>query len=172
MKTLIAMCPKLEQLKPSNYNANEIRIDIGVLEEGKESPRNFRRDSDTEKLTAGGMFARIFASSCGSGTNANIFSYYGPEISYGQQEDYEHAARACKAVRTRLNKFNESRGYSTDAAEDMGRFLEAAGINRVFLRPDKNSETWLDRGEWIELTPGEFVNRVRRYLHVAAQAAA
>jgi len=54
-----------------------------------------------------------------------------------------------------------------DAADALGRWLEACGVSKVYLRPDGSNEQWLSRGEWLVLTVGEFVNRVRRNLYVA-----
>ena len=172
MKTtqvLIGICNgKLEQLKPAAYNRNEIRVDIGTLDEKDGKPRNFLADSDTPRNSTGGCFARIFASEYGEGTGANLFNHYGPACTWAHLEEYEHAVRALKRIQAAHKEFYATRGNAVDAAEEMGRFLEACGVKRVFMRPDDETNTgWMNKGEWLDLSVGDFVSRVRRNLYVA-----
>lgn len=172
----IALVDRLEPLRPhSTYEMNgpEIRVTIARLEPGKGTPRNFRLDSDTPKTSAGGCYARIFASASSyhTGTQGNLFGSYGPDVSYGDLRDYQHGQRALQRIEKRVEAIYRTRGGAADAADSMGRWLEATGIRRVFLRPDKGRHTsWLSEGEWLQLTVGEFVNRVRANLYVVPQA--
>ncbi len=168
-QTLVGICTKMEPLVPREFDANDITVTIGTLEEGKETPRNWSLDYETPKASPGGLFSRIFA-----GNHGNIFSLYGPEISYGDLRAYEHGFHALKAVGKNMDKMHVSRGPSMDAADGMGRFLEACGVEFVFCRPVgfTTHDAWLNRGEWHKLTVGAFVARVRQNLYVQPQTAA
>lgn len=164
----IAIVVKFEKLVPSTYDTKEISVEIGVLKEETGKPQNFNLNYETPKASNGGLRARIFASEYGTGSNANLFSDYGPVISYGHLNDYKHAIRALERVGKRQQEQYVARGNAADAAEAMGRWLEACGITSVFLRPDADARrSWHNEGEWMLLSVGEFVNRVRGNLHVA-----
>jgi len=169
-QTEIAIVDKLEKLTPSiNFgHCPEISVAIGRLEEKDGTPRNFSLDYETPKASNGGCFARIFASDCGTGTNANIFSWYGPALSFPDMRQYQHGLRAMERIAKRMDAMYSDRGASADAADAMGRWLEACGVSKVYVRPDRaQSEQWLSRGEWLVLSVGEFVNRARRNLYCA-----
>lgn len=162
-----AMCAKLEKLFSASFNSNEIRVDICGIDEKTQTPRNFRLDYETPKTSNGGCFAKIFASDSGDGLNCNLFSWYGPELAYPDQNDYRHGLRAMERISKRMDGIYATRGNATDAAQAMGQFLEASDVEFVYVRPDgSKAESWLNRGEWEKLTIGSFIERVRRNLKV------
>lgn len=166
----IALVDKLEKLKPNvNYSSHslEIRVTIASLSE-KDTPQNFSIKYDMAKSSVGGCSARIFASdsSYSEKYDANLFGWYGPEISYGVLRDYQHGERAVRRIDKRLEEIYRLRGCVVDAAESMGRFLEACDIDEVYMRPDSSTNcSWLSEGEWRKRTIGEFVGLVRSNLY-------
>lgn len=168
----IAIVDKLELLKPSvNFGyCPEISVAIGRVDEKDGTPRNFSLGYETPKSSNGGCFARIFASDCGTGTNANIFSWYGPALSFPDLRQYQHGLRAIERIGKRLDGMYAERGASVDCADGIGRWLEACGVSAVYVRPEGERENqWLSRGEWRVLSIGEFVNLVRRNLYCAPE---
>jgi hypothetical protein len=170
MKTVgeIALVDKLEKLAPVvgfNANTTEISVAIGKLaEDGK--PRNWSIDYETPKTSVGGCFARIFATEFGEGLQANIFSWYGPALNYPDLRDYQHGLRAMERIARKLDGMHKDRGATVDAADCLGRWLEACAVKAVYLRPDGESDQrWHTKGEWLVLTIGDFVNRARRNLY-------
>ena len=172
MKTqMIAMVEKWCKLTEAvGYgSAPEIQLAICRLgEDGK--PRNYRREYDEKGANAGGCFARIWASSATyhlpGDLRGNVFSACGPEISYGKAEDYKDAHDGMKMVAKRQAEQYATRGNAADAADEMGRWLEACGVSRVFYRDIGKSEEWLNRGEWTEREVGPFIIRLREHLFV------
>lgn len=174
-RTEIAIVGKFAQLKPANgyhSSADEILVTIGTTQErdGNVSPRNFRLEFDTPKNSSGGCKAMIWASDSEYSKTiqeTNYFGQYGPEILMGASGDYAHALRAVERINKRMAALEESRGHAIDAADQMGRWLEACGIKAVWKRATQSEkEEWLDRGEWVQYTVGQFVNMVRRNLYV------
>ena len=163
----VAIChdiPKLEPV-PEYSTGNEIKVTIGVLEDGVSHPRNFSTSSSTPKNSAGECSARIFTTHDGKQT---CFWSYGPQISYGDLNDYAHGVRALKRIAKNLHKIYNVRGNCLDAADEMGRWLEACKVKKVFIRPDGESrKSWMNEGRWDELSIGAFVQRVRANLYVA-----
>ncbi len=167
----IALVDKFDKLKPERSFGDipEIEVTIAV-KSAKNTPQNFDLHYNTPKSSVGGCHARIFASEYGSGSNANIFNSYGPDVGkWGGLNDYQHGLRALDRIAKREEKMRQDRGYTSDAAEAMGRWLEACGVREVFMRPAEYNKRdgWLDRGEWEVLTVGQFINRVRQNLYVA-----
>lgn len=132
---------------------------------GKTHPINFSLSYDTPKNCNGGLYAQVFARSYGDETkdNGGIFSHYGPDIHYGDARQYAHGARALARVEKRLEEMQTVRGYTQDAAELFGRWLEACGVSEVWA-PRSNGSGWLSDTDWQVLTVGEFVTVVRASL--------
>ncbi len=159
-RVFIALVEKLEKLDHQN---SEIKVTIVVLGEDG-TPRNYSFDMDDPKNNAGGCFARIFRSDYKEEIR-NYFGAYGPEISYGDLNNYRHGVYALKMIDAATEKLRQKRGYAPDPADEIGRWLEACKIEKVFMRPlnSKHSE-WLHHGDWKQLEIGEFVNQVRACL--------
>ena len=179
----VAFCRELKKLKPqSNYNLTspEIMVQIATLRvrpakdgvEGVEDIMGFSVSYDTPKTSVGGCFSRIFPSSHGDGVDANLFNHYGPNISYGDVRQYEHAARAMGSITMRMKVMSDKRGYADNAADRMSRWLEATRVKEVYLMRAPYDEMGKYHGDNEILTVGEFVNRVRQNLYVAPAAVA
>ncbi len=160
----------MAKLRPAlNWTSTgpDIKVTIAVLSE-KNTPQNWSIGYETPKSSNGGCRARIFASDGDyhEKYQANLFGWYGSEISYGDLRQYEHGARAVKRIDARMEEMYRVRGGVSDAAESMGRFLEACDISEVWMRPENyRGDSWLSKGEWLTITVGEFVNRVRANLY-------
>jgi len=141
-------------------NSPEIEIVIATVDEKDQKPRNWRLNNcDEPKNSTGGCSMRIFAGS------DVYFDGYGPDITLGKIEDYKHAVTATKLIADRLAKMNQQRGYCVDPAEFTGRWLEAAGVDVVMMRPPNARDNgWLSDGDWRKMTVGETVNLVRTKL--------
>ena len=169
---LIAIVNKAEKLtKPSENLCSrepEISVAIGRLEansDGAKSPRNYSHQYDEPDNTSGGQFARIYAHySEHKDKTESFFAYYGPSIAYGAEKDYERAAKGLSKVAKKLDKIYELRGAAIDSVDNLGRWLEATGIEAVWSRPDGQDNEWLNKGEWRQETIGQFVNRIRTLL--------
>lgn len=174
-KKLIAFIAKpLELLVHREWSGPEIRCDIGThdVDAGDRSPRNWRLDYDEPKTSTGGCFARIFASQAyANSPSVGIFSQKGPEISYGDLRDYEHAARALKRIDSRMESIRSVRGPTLDAADSIGRWLEACGVSEVWIAagPMGNSLSGCD---WHVLAIGAAVYRIREVMPERASAQA
>ena len=163
----VAICHDLPKLTPiPEYSTGqEIKVTIGVLEDGVSHPRNFSTSYSTPKNSAGDCSARIFTTHDG---RANLFGSYGPQITYGGLSDYLHGVRALKRIAKNLTKIWKVRGPALDAADEMGRWLEACKVKKVFIRPaGENRRSWMNEGTWDELNIGTFVQRVRANLYMA-----
>jgi hypothetical protein len=163
----VAICHGLLKLTPvPEYSTGqEIKVTIGVLEDGVSHPRNFSTTMSTPKASAGDCSARIFTTHDGK---HNLFGSYGPQITCGDLNDYVHGVRALKRIAKNLTKIWKVRGPALDAADEMGRWLEACKVKKVFIRPDGESRrSWMNEGKWDELNIGTFVQRVRANLYVA-----
>jgi hypothetical protein len=178
-KKFIALCDRLDQLTSSrsnNFLRNpEISVEIAVLSRGEDgepiTPRNWRRDFDEPRNSAGGCSARLFGTTSGVGedmTPSVLFADYGPEIRYGCRSDYEHGLKACNVVRRGLSRQYAASGPTDDAGELLRRWLLACGLKGkcVWMRPESHHKKgwggdWLNKGEWVTLTIDEFVERVR-----------
>lgn len=157
-QTLIAMVDTLQPLRPSDFNAPEIRVTIARLNPEDNKPRNWSLDYQEPKNSTGGCFGRAF---CSSYKPEVYFSWFGPEITYGDLNQYNHASRALKTIGARLDKISATRGASADAAECFGRWLEACGIEKVFVREPDCRATWLNEIDWQQWSIGRFVHEVR-----------
>ena len=159
-KKLIALVDTFDMLCAHDMH-QEISIHIAHLgADGK--PRNYRLDSCDPTATTGGCHARMWADRNFEGQGKVYFGAYGPEISHGDLADYAHGVRACKLVSARLARISAARGYTDDAAESFGRWLEACGITAVYVRPaDHRGSSWLSEGQWQIWTIGKFVNEAR-----------
>lgn len=177
----IAICHGINQLHPreSSFTSgrDEIRVTIGRLDDTDGKPRNFSLSSISpgspeSRISTGGCFARIWSAQPASyhvpgSTECNYFVAHGMEISHGDLPEYEHAIRALKLIAKRQAGQYETRGNATDAADAMGRWLEACGVTQVYLRPESGrNRQWLTDGEWQCLTLGVFVVQVRKALAV------
>lgn len=112
----------------------------------------------------GGCFARVFRSDS-LGDVRNYFGHYGPEIFMGDLNSYAHGFRAMKMIEKNLEKMYQTRSSAKDCAEEMGRWLEAAGVTEVYIRPeDSKNEQWLHKGDWRILDIGRFIYEVRQCL--------
>ena len=163
----VAICHDMPKLTPvPEYSTGqEIKVTIGVLEDGVSHPRNFSTTMSTPKASAGNCSSRIFTTHDG---HANLFGSYGPEIRYGDMNDYAHGLRALKRIAKNLTKIWKVRGPALDAADEMGRWLESCKVKKVFIRPAGESRrSWMNEGKWDELNIGTFVQRVRANLYVA-----
>ncbi len=147
----------LEMLRASDYNSNDIRVTIGRM--GKDgAPRNWSLNYDEAKTSTGGCYARVFASGNRDGSVWKVlFGSYGPEATFADMGDFEHGLRALKLIQKRLEAMRDVRGPIFNALEHVQRWLEATGVSVVLVRPDKSQEEWLNRGEWLSLPIGRFV---------------
>ena len=106
-KIFVALVDRFDQLEARDYQNPVIKLTIAVLGE-KGGPRNWSRSGPGAEPanSTGGMFCRLYAYKGGErGDDIKVmFSCYGPEITFGDQADYEHAVRACKLVNGRLHK--------------------------------------------------------------------
>lgn len=169
---LIALVNKQEKLvRPSeNFNRTEPEISVSIARlethsSGATTPLNYSHRCDEAENSAGGQFARIFAShSTYENKTKGLFGYYGPSIAYGNRRDYERAGKGLAKVEKNLEKAYQERGNASDPAEEMGRWIEACGIKEVWSRPDGTDGEWLNKGEWRQETIGQFVNRIRTLL--------
>lgn len=155
----VGILSPIKTLKPSvNFsNSVDITLTIGTLEKEHEWPRNWlRRHDDTN--TPGGCSCRVWVSEF---QTKPLTSWYGPNINYGGIEDYAHALAAMKRIATRLNRMNDARGCTDDAAEFLGRFAEAAGITKIFTRPEGREREWHNEGAWETIIIGAMIRRVR-----------
>ena len=165
-QTLIALVHTMPQLSPSvGYSDTpDITITIARLDPNTNTPKNWSLEYDEPKSSTGGCFCRMFASQYGQEPATVLFSHYGPGITYGQANDYAHAARAMKLITSRMDAMYASRGHNNnDAAVETGRWLEATGVKTIWLRPDSHnrSDGWLNKGEWIQLDIGQFLSLLR-----------
>jgi len=163
----IAMIEKFETLRPCVNFGYTPEISLNIARLGNDGlPRNFSIDYETPKSANGGCSARIFATEHGEGIQANLFSWYGPALSFPDLRDYQHGLRAMERIGKRMEAMQRVRGSSVDCADAMGRFLEASGIIHVYSRPAGCRELNHTRGEWRIESIGDFVNRARRSLYV------
>lgn len=161
-RKLVAMVVgKLEPLRAGSgcLSGNDIALAIAVLgPDGK--PRNYRVESDDPESCPGGCSARVFRS---DSSGDPLWSCYGPDISFGDEEQYRRAFQAVKRIRTKMDLFYLARGPVADSAEAFGRWLEACGVDCVMVRaPGSTHEDWLTHGEWDSMAAGAFVGRVRQ----------
>ena len=161
-KIFVALVDRFDQLEARDYQNPNIKITIAVLGE-KGAPRNWSRGpvGAEPANSTGGMFCRLWAYKSSTENVSVMFSCYGPEITFGDQSDYEHAARACKLVNARLHKTYQTRGNPLDEADHLGRWLEACGVSTVFIRPADDHHTWLNEGEWEQWTIGRTIQEAR-----------
>lgn len=135
----IAFCCQLPKLEPREMHSPEIKLNIGRLDDHDGKPRNFSLVShwDTAKGSFGGSYSRIYASGCdfyrAGSLDANAFSYYGPDIAYGDMNEYRHGLRVLERISKNMDKIHATRGSALDAAEQVGRWLEACEVSRVFI---------------------------------------
>lgn len=167
-RTEIAMVTSFEKLAPMddyNRNAPEIRVIIAVKEGDMKTPRNWSYMDEHPKTSVGDCFASISASKYGEDIRTgNHFSSHGPNISHGDLNQYRHGVRAMERISKRLEAMSKARGYPADAAECMGRWLEACDISEVWTRPQAERQRWLTESDWDVLTIGQFVNQCRANL--------
>lgn len=151
---------KLEPLRRGSgcLSGADIAIEIATLgPDGK--PRNYLAESEHPETCPGGCHARVFRSDYGDA----LWSCYGPDVTFGDSEQYRRAMRAVDRIRGRMDKFYQARGPVADSAEAFGRWLEACGVERVMVRaPGSTHEDWLTHGEWETMAAGAFVGRVRQ----------
>lgn len=134
-------------------------------ETGNPGPRNWSRSYDEPKNSTGGCSGRIFATKWETEPARAIFGYYGPEyVTGGSLADYVHGVRALTRIERELARIQGSRGPARDAAEEMGRFLEAAGVSEVWFDERKISSGWLTDGDWQAIPVGELIRRVREHI--------
>ena len=157
---LIALVDTLQPIFHREYDAPDIKITIARLGvDGK--PRNYSQDSQDPKGCPGGCYARLYCSGMTAPSPHIYFCHYGPDIVYGNSEDYERAARALKAIQPRLDRMWNVRGRPADAADELGRWLEACGVTEVYCRPEDNHHTWLNEGHWQTWNIGRCLFAVR-----------
>ncbi len=161
-QNLVGMIEKLNALRPSDYNAPDIKIVIAVLDEKDGKPRNWSLNSYGEepKTSTGGCWCRLWAWQSTEKIDV-MFSGYGPEIGYGSVRDYEHGARAEKLILSRLKAMSDQRGNTLDAAEYLGRWLEACGVEKVYVRPEGENASWHNEGDWDCWLVGRAIQEVR-----------
>lgn len=109
--------------------------------------------------SCGGCTVRVFSHR--SEINGPIYSFaglIGPDVVLGELADYEHGARAMRRVAEEIREIEAQRGPHRDAAEQMGRLLEACGIERVYVEQDPDA----NGNPWRILTVGALVESVRR----------
>lgn len=172
----IAIVDAFDQLKPDTRylsRSAEIRVTIGAVhraDNGNESPRNWSHwDRESKTGPCGGCSARMYASEASyyTGTEGNHLLTNGPQVTSDDVRDYEYAVKALKLIAKRHSEQYATRGNPVDAAESMGRWLEACGVKRVFMRPSPVcASSWLSEGEWLILSVGTFVGKVRSALYV------
>lgn len=165
--TFIAIVDSMVDLRVSDYNTPEIRVTIGVLDPKDGKPRNWGQSSHTEAgvFDAGGCFATLYA-----GTYGLYFSHYGPACSHADLQHYEHGIRALKTISKRLGEMWKTRGSAPDAAVELGQWLEACGVSRVFMRPEgERRDQWLTDGTWKELTIASLIAETRRHFPEAVE---
>ena len=160
---LIGLAGRFEPLKPHTWNNNsELEITIATLGD-KGTPRNFSFDQamDFPKTCTGGCKARIWCSD-GSGAVHHYFGHYGPDISLGSLADYEYSLRALKTIRRGHDAIYKVRGGTEDAGTLMGQWLEACGVEKIYVRPEGSKHvSWLNEGEWEQWTIARTVQEIR-----------
>jgi len=126
------------------------------------TPRNYGHQFEERGDVAGGHQMRLWVFQSCDGPDT-VASSRGPVISYGgETDDYVRAAAGMKRVDKAIEKMRTVRGPSADAADALGRWLEACGVDTVFIRPEgSRNEGWLNKGDWDRVSCGSFVSRVR-----------
>lgn len=157
-RTLVAMVSDWRELLVREWDSPDIMVTVAVLKDGKATPSNWSLDYDEAKTSTGGCYARVFASGSGNGV---LFSHYGPDVRYGDLRDYAHAMRALKLVVGRMEKMHAVRGSASDEASNFGRWLEATGVDKVYVTLEKSHSSWLNEQNWTVWTIGRFVNELR-----------
>jgi hypothetical protein len=135
---------------------------VATLDDETQTPRNWTMPyrEDRIKNDTGGFTLRTFKSY----TDGKLLTILkARRVASDSPEDYTETANALKTVYKRLDKANSELGYAQEGADTLARYISALGVSRVFMRPEETrSEEWLSKGEWVKLTPGNFVNLLRR----------
>jgi hypothetical protein len=140
---------------------NDIEITIARLGDDAK-PRNYSHGYEEREDTSGGFKARLWAHKWGTEPARTILGTHGPSISGGDLVDYERAVKGMKRVDRKIAAMAPARGSIVDAADGLGRWLEACGVTEVYYRPEGAREhQWLTDGEWRVETVGVFLARVR-----------
>ena len=151
--------PLPDRLPVSDYNITDIAVYVSPLrtENGKTFPINWGHSYDEPKSSNGGLWSRVFRSSY---DGKGVFGAYGPALSYAGRSQYEHAARALARVEKKTEEMRGLRGPAADAADEMGRWLEAAGVSEVWVSRHRVTSSLAD-ADWQILSPGQLVCAVR-----------
>ena len=151
--------PLPDKLPVSEWNTADISVHVSPLrtENGKTFPINWSHSYDEPKSSNGGLFARVFRSHY---DGKGLFGSYGPSLSYAALPQYEHAARALARVEKKTDAMRDLRGPAADAADELGRWLEAAGVSEVWVSRDRITNSLAD-ADWQILSPGQLVCAVR-----------
>ena len=174
----IALCDSLpDQLRSPDVGSRD-QISITIARLGKtgerEHPINWSLNSYGEepRNSCGGCYCQLwlYKHPVEPFTLETIFSHYGPHISHGGEQDYEHALRAMRHIQKRWEQMAKLRGGYRDAAELLGRWFEACGVTHVWYRPERQRHhSWHSEGEWESQETGHFLNRVRQLMPEYAQ---
>ena len=127
------------------------------------TPENWRLPYSFERIKndTGGCQISAFVSKWRDEPATALVSTGGPSITKGQLDEYKHATDALRLIARRLEAAYQSRGPVSGPAEEIARWIEATGVKTVFLRPDHATNTgWLNQGDWLRLTPGQFNSRM------------
>jgi len=151
--------PLPDKLPVSDYNVADIAAYVSPLrtENSKTFPINWSHSYDEPKNSNGGLWSRVFRSNY---DGKGLFGAYGPALSYAKLAEYEHAARALARVEKRIDAMRDLRGPAADAADELGRWLEAAGVSEVWVSRERITNSLAD-ADWQILSPGQLVCAVR-----------
>jgi hypothetical protein len=128
------------------------------------TPRNFSHQYNEVINSAGGCFGRIWASKRDTGAEG-IFSWVGPDVMRGGENDYRVALAGVERVGKKMEKMREERGAPSSACDSLGRWFEACGVKAVMYRPEgSQNEGCLVRGQWNKVSIGTFVEMARRLM--------
>lgn len=167
--SLVAVVEEMNQLRrpPEEYNyaVKEPEIKVRIMRlDADGTPRNFSHQYNEVINSAGGCFGHIWSAKREQGAEG-VFSWVGPDVMHGSENDYRVALAGVERVGKKMEKMRDERGAPSNACDSLGRWLEACGVKKVMYRPEgSKNEGWLTRGEWTTVSAGTFIEMARRLM--------
>lgn len=161
-------CLLVETLKTPLYRGDFadntfFRASVANFANDGNTPENWRLPFSFERIKndTGGCQISAFVSKWRDEPATALVLTSGPSITSGQLDDYKHAANALRLIERRLESIYQTRGPVSGPAEEIARWIEATGVKMVFLRPEHATDNrWLNQGDWLRLSPGQFNSRM------------
>jgi hypothetical protein len=161
-------CLLIDKLETPSYRGEYsdntfFRATVANYSEDGTTPRNWRVPYSFERIKGetGGCQISAFVSKWQDEPSRVLVSNGGPNVTKGEIDEYQHGADALRIIHRRMSKLYDQRGPVSGPAEEIARWIEATGVNSVFIRPEGQRDTgWLNAGAWLSLTPGQFNSRM------------